>query len=412
MLEPGPGLDPAERNSLDREDEEERELVRPPDINRDSNRSATRLELFFDLAFVLFVTRCADVLAENETVAGGLKFAAILAVGWWAWASTTLYANRFDTDDAIFRLLTLTGMAGVIAMAAAADTVTTTSGLWFALGYVLLRVVLVVGYLRVWRLLPHTRRGIRPYLFGHTAGAACWLISLAVPAPGRYVLWAVGVAVDLLGPTLAARVPDAPPLHMEHLPERFGLFVILVLGESVGATVLGLHDGGWGAGVVTAALFALLVAASLWWSYFDLSGGAAKRRLVQEGGQRTRQGVHDFYVYAHLPVAVSLAAVAVGLEHAVLHGSDEHLSPGTRGVLGVGLASYLLSATLIQAVLSGRYRAAMLWPGLGVPLILAITIAANPSPTVFVALCAAVLVAGVATGVTQHRVGQFGVAKV
>jgi low temperature requirement protein LtrA len=83
---------------------------------------------------VLFVTRCADVLAENETVTGGLKFAAILAVGWWAWASTTLYANRFDTDDAIFRLLTLTGMAGVIAMAAAADTVTTTSGSWFALG--------------------------------------------------------------------------------------------------------------------------------------------------------------------------------------------------------------------------------------------------------------------------------------
>lgn len=412
MPEPGSGVEPGERARLDREDEEERELVRPPDVNRESNRSATRLELFFDLAFVLFVARCADVLAKNETVAGGLKFAAILAVGWWAWASTTLYANRFDTDDAVFRLLTLTGMAGVIAMAAAADTVTTGSGHWFALGYVLLRVVLVIGYLRVWRLLPHTRAGIRPYLFGHTAGAACWLISLAVPSPGRYALWAVGVAVDLLGPTLAARVPDAPPLHMEHLPERFGLFVILVLGESVAATVVGLHDGGWTAGVVTAALFAVLVAASLWWSYFDLSGGAAKRRLVQEGGERTRQGVHDFYVYAHLPVALGLAAVAVGLEHAVLHGSDDHLSAGTRGVLGAGLAGYLLSATLIQAVLSRRYRAAVLWPGLGVPLILLITMWLNPPPAVLVALCAAVLVAGVATGVAQHRVGQIRVAKV
>jgi low temperature requirement protein LtrA len=411
MPESRPGPEPAER-ALDREDEEERELVRPPGVNRESNRSATRLELFFDLAFVLFVARCADVLAKNETVAGGLNFAAILAVGWWAWASTTLYANRFDTDDAIFRLLTLAGMAGVIAMAAAADAVTTVSGQWFAMGYVLLRMVLVIGYLRVWRLMPHTRRGIRPYLFGHTTGAACWLISLAVPSPGRYVLWAVGVAVDLLGPTLAARVPDAPPLHMEHLPERFGLLVILVFGESVAATVLGLHDGGWTAGVVTAALFAFLVAASLWWSYFDLSGGAAKRRLVQEGGERTRQGVHDFYVYAHLPVAVSLAAIAVGLEHAVLHGSDEHLSPGTRGVLGAGLAGYLLSAALIQAILSGRYGAAVLWPGLGVPLVLVITMLLNPSPAVLVALCAAVLVTGVATGVAQHRFGQLRVAKV
>ena len=183
MPESGAGLEPAERARLDREDEEERELIRPPDVNRDSNRSATRLELFFDLAFVLFVARCADVLAMNETVAGGLQFAAILAVGWWAWASSTLYANRFDTDDAIFRLLTLTGMAGVICMAAAADKVMSVSGHWFALGYVLLRVVLVIGYLRVWRQLPHTRAGIRPYLFGHAAGAACWLISLTVPPP-------------------------------------------------------------------------------------------------------------------------------------------------------------------------------------------------------------------------------------
>ena len=73
MPEPGPRVEPAERARLDREDEEERELIRPPDVNRDSNRSATRLELFFDLAFVLFVARCADVLAKDETVAGGRR---------------------------------------------------------------------------------------------------------------------------------------------------------------------------------------------------------------------------------------------------------------------------------------------------------------------------------------------------
>ena len=176
--------------------------------------------------------------------------------------------------------------------------------------------------------------------------------------------------------------------------------------------MFGLHDGGWTGGVITTGLFAFLVATSLWWSYFDLSGGAAKRRLVQEGGERTRQGVHDFYVYAHLPVAVSLAAVAVGLEQAVLHGSDEHLGPGTRGVLGAGLAGYLLSAAMIQAVLSRRYRAVLLWPGLGVPLVLGITILLNPSPAVLVALNAVVLVAGVATGVAQQRVGEIRVAKV
>jgi low temperature requirement protein LtrA len=401
-----------EQARLDREDEEERDLIRPPDVNRDSNRSATRLELFFDLAFVLFVGRCADVLAGHETLSGGFRFVAILVAGWWAWASSTLYANRFDTDDAIFRLLTLSGMAGVIVMAASAEQAIGPDSHWFALGYVLLRLVLVVGYLRVWRTLPEARAGIRPYLWGHAAGAACWTISLAVPGAARYALWATGVLLDLAGPTLAARVRDAPPLHMEHLPERFGLFVILVLGESVAATVVGLRDGHWAAEVLLTAASGFLAAAALWWSYFDLSGGAAKRRLVLQGGEHTRQGVHDFYVYAHLPVAVSLAAVAVGLEHAILHGAEDHLSAGTRAVLGAGLAGYLSSAAVIQAVLSRRWRVALVWPGLGVPLVLLVSLQPGLSPVVLVALCAAILVAGVITGVSQHRAGEVRVAKV
>jgi low temperature requirement protein LtrA len=404
------GATPQEQAELDREDAEERELVRPPDVNQESNRSATRLELFFDLAFVLFVARCADLLAEDETWAGGLRFAAVLTVGWWAWASATLYANRFDTDDSVFRLLTLIGMGGVIAMAAGVDSLGSPDSRWFAVAYVLLRVVLVVGYLRAWRHVPDARRTIRPYLFGHAAGAVLWLASVAVPTPARYLLWAVGVAVDLLGPTLAARLRDGLPLHMEHLPERFGLFVILVLGESVAAAVTGVHDGGWTPGVVSTAALAFVAAAALWWSYFDLSGGTAKRRLLQEGHDRTRQGVHDFYVYAHLPVAVSLAAVAVGLEHAILHGSDDHLADGTRGVLAAGIASYLASATVIQAVLSRRVRPALIWPGLGVPLVL-LAGALDLAPPVQVAAMALILATGVATGIAQHRAGEIRTAR-
>ena len=405
----GPG--PEERDRLDREDEEEKELVRPPDVNQESNRSATRLELFFDLAFVLVVAQCADLLAKDETWSGGLKFAALLAIGWWAWASTTLYANRFDTDDTLFRLLTLIGMGGVIAMAAGVDGVTGPTGRWFALAYLALRVVLIAGYVRAWWHVPDARSTVRPYLLGHAAGAAFWLASVVVPTPARYVLWGLGVAVDLIGPTLAARLKDGIPLHMEHLPERFGLFVILVLGESVAAAVTGVHDGGWKHGVVTTAALSFVVVAALWWSYFDLSGGAAKRRLLEEGTERTRQGVHDFYVYAHLPIAISLAAIAVGLEHAVLHGADDHLSAGTRGVLGVGIAGYLASATLIQGALSRRTGPALLWPGLGVPLALGIALL-DLHPTVLMTLYAVLLVAGVITAITQHRAGEIATAKV
>ncbi len=403
-------LDDDERRHLDDEEAEQLEAVRPPDLNQDSNRSATRLELFFDLALVLFVARCADVLAKDETWHGAAVFAALLTVGWWAWASITLYANRFDTDDAVFRLLTLTAMAGVVAMAAAVDKVTESTGLWFVLGYVLIRVVLVAGYARAWRHVPEARSTARLYLIGHGLGAAVWLVSLAVPGPARYVLWGVGVLADVVWPTAAARLKDAVPLHLEHLPERFGLFVILVLGESVAAVVTGLHDGGWKPAVVVTAITAFVVAAALWWIYFDLSGGAAKRRLATEGDV-TKHGVHDFYVYVHLPLALSLAAVAVGLEHAVLHGADDHLSAGTRWVLGIATAGYLLSAAAMQAQLGERIRGALLWPGAGVPLALLIALL-DLSPWLTVGLLAVLTVAGVLTGFLLHRSGEVRTAKV
>jgi low temperature requirement protein LtrA len=403
-------LDGEERRHLDEEEAEQVEAVRPPDLNQQSNRSATRLELFFDLAFVLFVARCADVLAGDETWHGAAVFAAVLTVGWWAWASTTLYANRFDTDDAVFRLITLTAMAGVVAMAAAVDKVDEPAGRWFVIGYIVIRLALMAGYLRAWRHVPKARGTARLYLIGHGLGATIWLISLFVPAPARYVLWGVGVVADLAWPTAAAQLKNAVPLHLEHLPERFGLFVILVLGESVAAEVTGLHDGEWKPAVVLTAVAAFVVAAALWWIYFDLSGGAAKRRLAAEGDHAAKHGVHDFYVYVHLPLAVSLAAVAVGLEHAVLHGADDHLTAGTIWVLAIATAGYLLSAAVMQGWLGQRVRGAVLWPGAGVPLVLLIALL-DLSPVVTVWLFAAVAVAGVGTGFLLHRSGEVRTAK-
>jgi len=164
------------------------------------------------------------------------------------------------------------------------------------------------------------------------------------------------------------------------------------------------------AGVVATGTFAFVVAAALWWSYFDLSGGVAKRQLLQQGHDQTRPGVHDFYVYAHLPVAVSLAAVAVGLEHAIVHGADDHLSTGTRAVLGIGLAGYLASAALIQAVLARHVRAALLWPGTGVLLVLIVCML-DLRPALLLALLAVIMVSGVATGIAQHRAGEIRTAQ-
>jgi len=310
----------------------------------------------------------------------------------------------------VFRLLTLTAMAGVVAMAAAVDKVGEDAGHWFAGGYVLIRLALIAGYVRAWRHVPDARSTARLYLLGHGLGAGIWLASLAVAAPARYWLWGVGVLADAVWPTAAARLRDAAPLHLEHLPERFGLFVILVLGESVAAVATGVHEGDWKPPVVGAAAFAFVAAAALWWVYFDLSGGAAKRRLTVEGAEVTKHGVHDVYVYVHLPLAVSLAAVAVGLEHAVRHGAESHLAAGSRWVLGIATAGYLLSAAFMQAHLGRRVRGALIWPGAGIPVALLVALL-DLAPVVTLGALAVVLVAGVVTGFLLHRSGEVRTAK-
>jgi hypothetical protein len=159
--------------------------------------------------------------------------------------SSTLYANRFDHDDVLFRSIKLAGMLAVVGMAASVAEATGKHATAFVLSYVAIRVLLLVQYARAHRHVEAARGGIRIYLLGTGAGAALWLASLAVDGPARYGLWALGLLVDAAAPLLVTASRTQVPLHLEHLPDRFSLFVILVLGESVAAVAHGVHDASW-----------------------------------------------------------------------------------------------------------------------------------------------------------------------
>jgi low temperature requirement protein LtrA len=334
--------------------------------------------------------------------------AGLTTVVWWAWASSTLYANRFDTDDVVYRLSKLSAMAAVVVLAASAS-IATGPGAWrFALGYAVLRLILVLQYVRAWRHVPDARMAIRAYLYAHSASAVLWLVSIAVPGPARYWLWGLGVAIEFAAPPIAGLAGADAPLHLEHLPERFALFVILVLGESVAAVAYGLQSAEWNADSVAAAIPAFVVAVALWWMYFDLSGAAAKRRLQDEGG-RSRMSVHDRYLFAHLPLAGGLVAVGVGLEHTITEVAKGTSSTGTDWTLAGGLALYLLAALTLQA-LTDRLRTGLLWPGLGIPAALAV--GAFTSGVTMLVLMALILVAGVIAGLARREVGDLPTADV
>jgi low temperature requirement protein LtrA len=386
-------------------------LVRAPELRTDDDRTASRLELFFDLAFVLVVAELAIDFRADVTWHGELVFAGLFTTVWWAWVSATLYANRFDHDDAVYRLLKLSSMAAVVGMAATATEATGTYYGVFVGCQLVLRATLFLQYLRAHRHVTGARPIARLYMIGTVIGALLWAVSLAVPRPVGFALWAAAVLVEVLVPLVATRSSADVPLHVEHLPERFALFVILVLGESVAGIAHGLHSAHWtGPGLLVAALgFAL--AAALWWSYFDLAGARAKQLLSEVGGERSDHS-HDVYVFGQLPLTLALATVGAGLELAVVQSGEGEVPTGTRLVLAGGVVVYLLSVTVTEAGMSKRGARRGLWWPVAAAAVAAADVALELPAAVVVGALAAVVVAVVVVGLVERSAGRLAVEEV
>ena len=374
-------------------------VVRPPTLQTEEGRSASRLELFFDLAFVLVVAELATGLREDVSLHGLAVFAGLFTTVWWSWISSTVYANRFDSDDAVFRLLKLAGMAAVIGLAATATEATGDRAALFAGCHVLLRVVLLVQYLRVHRHVPEARSVTRPYLAATAAGGLLWAVSALLPVPVCFVLWGLAVAVELLVPLVATRSAAEVPLHLEHLPERFALFVILVLGEAVAAVARGVHDARWTAAAVAVAVASFVLTAGLWWGHFDLAGVGAREQLDRDG--EPRGAAHEVYVLGLLPLCLALGLVGAGIELAVLESGQGDVPLGTRLLLAGGVALYLASVAVRNSAMTGRWRSGWWWPLAAAALAGTDALLDLPALAVVGAL-AALVAAVVVTGIVQR----------
>ena len=190
-------------------------LVRPPTLHLGRVGSASRLELFFDLAYVLVVLELAHSLYTDLTWHGLLVMVGLFTAIWISWMGFTLYANRFDTDDLVFRLAKLAATGAIAGCAASASDAVGKYAVPFAACYLLGRLILLGLYGRAWRHVPDARPTINVYLVCLAASSVMWAASLATPAPGRYWLWAAAVLVD------AGR-----PLTIVNLALAAGMFAI------------------------------------------------------------------------------------------------------------------------------------------------------------------------------------------
>jgi low temperature requirement protein LtrA len=316
----------------------------------EGDRRASWLELFFDLVFVVAITELSHELVVDHSVAGFLRFAALFIPVYVAWQGFMAYADRFDTDDLAFRAAYFAAMLAIAAMAVLIDDVAHgVHSAAFAVAYVVLRSLMLALYWRAWRAVPEARPLIRFYGVGYSVGAAIWLASLTVATPYRYVVWGVAQVLELSLPPLTTRIHRRVRTSASHLPERWALFTLIVLGESVVAVAISAAGRSWGFTSATAAGLGFTAVAAVWWLYFDRQASVALRGSTMSV---------VVYSYAHIPLLMGLASMSAGVRLLIERADRDHLGVGPSMALLGGVLLFLLSLIGTRTVtVAGSLRA-------------------------------------------------------
>jgi low temperature requirement protein LtrA len=364
-------------------------------------RHATWLELFFDLVFVVAVAQLADGLAEDPSLRQFLIFAGLFVAVWWAWVGYTFYADRFDTDDPPHRVLMIFGMFMVAVLASVIPDAFHGETAEFALAYAGVRAVVVLLNARAWWHIPAARPLLNVYIPAFATSILIFVVSAAVAPPYRYWLWALALTIDLGTPLASGMRIRLVPIHASHIPERVGLFTIIVFGESILAVVVGTATVSWGAESAAVAALGFAVAGALWWIYFDYVDTSVVRRTIAAG---------QTYLYAHLPLLIGLAALGAGIKLAIKATEDTGLTDEVSWIIGVGVALFMGSIAVMHLVTNHSRRDVDLWLRVGTAA-LALTLAAlgpDIGIVAFLAILAAALAAQIALELATHESHRHG----
>ncbi|MDJ0557423.1 MAG: low temperature requirement protein A [Microcoleaceae cyanobacterium MO_207.B10] len=319
-----------------------------PQLRKDEEQQLERkvgwLELFFDLVFVAVMRELAHYLSAHISAAGVGSFILLSIPVWWIWVGATYYNERFQTEGLESRVFTFIKMLPVAGLAVFIHHGLGETSAGFALSYAAAH--LIVTYLW-WRGGYHDRN-FRPtakrLVIGYSISIILFIISAFIPSPGRFVLWGIGLTVDLLTPLFTIRQQAAlPKFSTSRLPERFGLFVMIVLGESVIGVVEGISKNE-NLSLLTAltGIFGMTLVFSFWWVYFDF---IARRPFKQS------MGYSFAWAYLHMPLVIAITATGAGIVHVISANENVALSDNVRILISCSVAVFLGVIGLIEVTL-------------------------------------------------------------
>lgn len=356
------------------------------------------LELFFDLVFVFALTEVTSLLAAEISVANYLRGVAVLMAVWWAWAGFSWLTTARDAEGEWRRLSIVLAMAAMLVVGIAIPQSYADDALVFALGYAAVVALFVVTYALSVRDDPEMLRAVVRLGAGAIV-VPVLMVGAALVGPGaaRTGMIVLALLIAYLAPIVAGTL--GWQVSPAHFAERYGLIIIIALGESVVSIGIGAADEPVGWPIIAGVTLAMLIVAGMWWLYFDVVARLAEHRLAEVTGLERNALARDAFTYLHLPMVIGIVFLALGLKKSLAEPGHPLKALVAVALFG-GVALYLL------AHVAFRWRGVrtLSVPRLVVALVL---LACIPLGAVLPALVSVALLAVVVNGLVVYEVVRY-----
>lgn len=303
------------------------------------------LELFFDLVFVLGFTQCTALMEAQPTWEGVGRAMLVLAVLWWAWVGFAWLTSVIEPEEGAVRIVMFAATAGLLVVALCVPEAFGDRALLFAVSYGVVRAAHIALFLIASRDDPALRRSVVGLAVSSGTAIGLLLGASFLGGVAEEALWVLAILIDWGLPAVFGT--QGWKLVPRHFAERHSLVIILALGESIVSLGVGAKAD-LTAGVVTAAVLGIALAAALWWTYFDVVALVNARRLTMATVGHERNALaRDSYSYLHFPMVAGIVLAAFGLEETLAHVDDPLEAVAAFALLG-GVAIYLLAHVALR----------------------------------------------------------------
>jgi low temperature requirement protein LtrA len=311
----------------------------PSSVSSPDNQSVTWVELFFDIIFVFSITQLVGLLHSGITWTSIGQGVLVFWLIWWGWSQYTWALNAANTRHKAVELATLLGGLLALVMSVAIHDVFTDTALWFAITYVMVRAIGL--WLSIWasNSAADQKKVFISFAMASSGGLIFVLVGALAGGAAQYWFWGGAIAFDMFAAQIGNRAGHYQ-INVDHFIERHGLFVIIVIGESLLVAAAGVTGHEWTTSLTLVAATSLVLTFSLWWSYFAHANDKLESAIESSGVKDVASLLRDVFSMMHIPMILGLIGVVVAIEESIAH-PDAVIHTEVRIALGVGILLFV-----------------------------------------------------------------------